>query len=130
MEDHHFMDLVAKSTRLVSGHDNIGLPLRQANVRMPSNKMIVEQRALSLKRRFKRDKLFNSEYANSVNDLISKGYAERVPDDCLGRCDGRVWYVPHHGVYHPQKRKLRAFLTVEQRSEVHPEMFNSFRVQI
>lgn len=42
-----------------------------------------------------------------MNDVISKGYAERVPDDDLGRCDGRVWYVPHHGVYHPQKRKLR-----------------------
>lgn len=42
-----------------------------------------------------------------MNDVISKDYAERMPAEDLGCCDGRVWYIPHHGVYHPQKRKLR-----------------------
>lgn len=75
---------------------------------MPNNKMVAEQRALSLKSKFKRDGLFHSVYVNSVNDVISKCYDERVPDEDLGRCDGKVWYVPHHGVYHPQKRKLQS----------------------
>lgn len=42
-----------------------------------------------------------------MKDLISKGYAERVLAEDLGRSDGKVWYIPHHGVYHPQKGKLR-----------------------
>lgn len=25
----------------------------------------------------------------------------------LERCDGRLWYIPHHGVYHPKKHKIR-----------------------
>ena len=40
-----------------------------------------------------------------MNDLLSKGYAEPVPHH--QEEPGRVWYLPHHGVRHPQKRKLR-----------------------
>lgn len=101
------MESVTKSVELVDGHYNIGLPIRQANVKMPNNKVVAEQRALSLKRRFNRDSNFHSEYINFTNYIISKGYAERVPPEDLGRCDGKVWHIPHHGVYHPQKRNLR-----------------------
>ena len=38
-----------------------------------------------------------------MDDVIRKGYAEKVPDDKLLDADGRVWYIPHHGVYHPKK---------------------------
>lgn len=30
-----------------------------------------------------------------------------VPLDQLTQSNGKVWYIPHHGVYHPQKGKLR-----------------------
>ncbi|XP_039503038.1 uncharacterized protein LOC120459480 [Pimephales promelas] len=39
--------------------------------------------------------------------MLVNGYAERVPTEQSTRCDGRVWYIPHHGVYHSKKRKLR-----------------------
>ena len=39
--------------------------------------------------------------------IIEKGYAKRVSPDCLEQDDGKVWFLPHHGVYHPQKEKLR-----------------------
>lgn len=42
-----------------------------------------------------------------MSDMISKGYAEKVPEGILERSDGRKWYLPHHGVLHPQKKKLR-----------------------
>lgn len=36
-----------------------------------------------------------------MNDIISRGDAEKVPED---ETDGSPeWYIPHHGVYHPQK---------------------------
>ncbi|XP_058622265.1 uncharacterized protein LOC131533856 [Onychostoma macrolepis] len=38
---------------------------------------------------------------------ISKGYAEKVPDKQLHRKDGRLWYIPHHGIYHKRKGKIR-----------------------
>ena len=43
-----------------------------------------------------------------MNDMIKKGYAEKISSLEETRQDGRIWYLPHHGVYHPQKRdKIR-----------------------
>lgn len=41
-----------------------------------------------------------------MNDIVSKGYAEQVPTEELARGDGRLWYIPHRGVYHPRKGKI------------------------
>ena len=38
-----------------------------------------------------------------MKEMIDKGQAESVRDDELQLTNGRVWYIPHHGVYHPQK---------------------------
>lgn len=54
-EDQRFMKLVQDSARLVDGHYQVALPLRKSCVNMPNNKKVAEQRALNLKRRFKRD---------------------------------------------------------------------------
>lgn len=42
-----------------------------------------------------------------MSDMLSKGYAEKEPDDVLKQNDGRKWYLPHYGGLHPQKKKLR-----------------------
>ena len=38
-----------------------------------------------------------------MNDLVEKKYAERVPEQEIPNHNGRSWYIPHHGVYHPKK---------------------------
>ncbi|XP_070548347.1 uncharacterized protein [Ptychodera flava] len=42
-----------------------------------------------------------------MEGIIDKGYAERVPQEELEGNPGKKWYLPHHGVYHPQKQKIR-----------------------
>ena len=43
-----------------------------------------------------------------MKTLIDKGHAEAVPQDQAEPIKGKVWYIPHHGVYHPKKPdKLR-----------------------
>ncbi|XP_068671241.1 uncharacterized protein [Montipora foliosa] len=43
-----------------------------------------------------------------MKELIEKGHTERVPPEELSLNNGRIWYIPHHGVYHPQKQdKIR-----------------------
>ena len=43
-----------------------------------------------------------------MQKLLHNGYAEEVPNQELSRCDGKVFYLPHHAVFHPQKpEKLR-----------------------
>ena len=35
--------------------------------------------------------------------LLAKGYARKVPPVQASPDEGKAWYVPHHGVYHPHK---------------------------
>lgn len=107
-EDQQFMDSVNDSAYYTNGHYFISLPKKNAATVMPNNKNAAVQRALTLKRKLKRNPGFHQEYTEFMEDMIDKGYAVRVPKDQLNHQNGKVWYIPHHGVYHPQKRKLRA----------------------
>lgn len=106
-EDQRFLELVNSSVNQVDGHYQLLLPLRNRDISMPNNKKVAEQRLCSLKRRFQKDPVFHAEYNTFMNDLQAKGYAEEVPEEELARGDGKVWYIPHHGVYHLTKGKLR-----------------------
>lgn len=40
-----------------------------------------------------------------MNKLFDKSYAKKVTSESI---DGKTWYLPHHGVYHPKKpEKIR-----------------------
>ena len=46
-----------------------------------------------------------------MDEMVNRGHAEKVPESSLGRDDGKLWYIPHHGVYHPKKpEKIRVVL--------------------
>lgn len=106
-EDLQFLDSVKNSIQLTDSHYCIGLPLKVKSIQMPDNRSIAEQRLTSLKRKLHRNPEFHKQYSEFMKDLLEKKYAIRVPDEQLDRNDGRVWFIPHHGVYHPKKIKLR-----------------------
>lgn len=106
-EDKLFMESVQKSTKFIDGHYSVGLPLRDLDVKMPNNRCIAEQRAAGLKRKLMKNDSFLEDYKGFMESILEKGYAMEVPQDQLSRDDNRVWYVPHHGVYHPKKKKIR-----------------------
>lgn len=108
VEDRMFLDLVSQSTTLTDGHYCIPLPLKEKEICMPDNRSVAEQRTLNLLKRFRKDPAFNSEYTSFVSDMLAQGYAEKVPECVLERSDGRKWYLPHHGVLHPQKEKTKS----------------------
>ena len=83
------------------------LPLRNQALALPNNRASAAQRLKGIARKFQRDDTFKSKYADVVEDLFVKGYASPVPPGELDRADGRVWYLPHHGVLYPRKGKLR-----------------------
>ena len=103
MEDKAFMKIMENSAVKVDGHYQTALPFRTKATKMPSNKIQAEAYANSLKKRLLRRKEEHQEYTNFMEELVEKGYAEKVPDSELARNDGRVWYIPHHCVKHPRK---------------------------
>ena len=107
-DERQFVTTLQKEIRLDGGHYSMPLPFRQKRPCLPNNKMVALQRLKQLRKRLDNDKKYRQHYVAFMNDIIQKGHAERVPDSDLGVDDGSVWYIPHHGVYHPQKKdKIR-----------------------
>ncbi|TWW61447.1 hypothetical protein D4764_04G0000940 [Takifugu flavidus] len=72
-----------------------------------SRPWISNLRAAGLKRKLMKNKEFLEDYRRFMDTILEKGYAMEVPQDQLSHDDNRVWYVPHHGVYHLKKKKIR-----------------------
>ncbi len=106
-EDHEFMEKVSKSTELQDRHYKLNLPFRMENPMLPNNLCVAKHRLIGLKRKFERNNVFHQEYKDFMDEVMKQGYAEKVPLHQLKQDEGKVWYVPHHGVYHPKKGTLR-----------------------
>ncbi|XP_052470971.1 uncharacterized protein LOC128027405 [Carassius gibelio] len=106
VEDRRFLE-IANEAVLQDGHYYLKLPFRKTDISMPNNRQVAEQRLQTLKRKMKKDEQYKQEYIAFINDIFENHYAEEVPEEELTQAPGKVWYIPHHGVYHPKKKKLR-----------------------
>lgn len=106
-EDIRFMEIMEQSAVLQDGRYCLKLPFKSKEVHLPNNFAVAKQRVLGLKKKFLNNHDFHQEYAGYMNDVISKGYAEQVPQEQLHCEIGKVWYIPHHGVHHPRKGSIR-----------------------
>lgn len=69
---------------------------------------MAEQRLKRLKGKLDKNETYRSQYVNFMTDIIQKGFAEKVQKDEMTCFNGHSWYIPHHGVFNPQKpNKLR-----------------------
>lgn len=66
-----------------------------------------------------RNEKFHQEYKQFLDDVISNGFAEMVPQEELWAGEVNVFYIPHHGVDHPLKKNLESFLIVGPGIKVH-----------
>ena len=107
IQDKQFLMDVNNTIRFSDGHYEVGLPFKNETVQLPNNKGQALQRIGHLRARFKRNQDFYEDYNTFMNDTISKNYATKIPVEELDGPQGRTWYIPHHGVYHPRKHKLR-----------------------
>ena len=54
-----------------------------------------------------KDDRFHQQYTEFMEEILEKGHAREYKSTPR---DGRVWYLPHYGVYHPWKPdKIRVF---------------------
>ena len=94
--------------QLDDGHYQMPLPFKHQNPHLHNNKSLALHRLNQLKRRLKSDSNYATDYAIFMQDIIEKGYAEKIPDNESHPQEGSINYIPHHGVYHPKKPgKLR-----------------------
>lgn len=90
--------------RLPDGRFETGLPWRPNITKVPNSFEFARSRFIGLERKMNRDPKYAEVYRQFINSTIAKGYAELCQSKPVG---GITWYLPHFGVVHPQKRKLR-----------------------
>ncbi|KAK7945396.1 hypothetical protein WMY93_001124 [Mugilogobius chulae] len=106
-EDLMFLSKIKEGIRQrPDGHFEMPLPFKQERPNLPNNKVCAEHRLKCLERRLRKDKRYYNDYVAFMQDIITRGDAEKVPEDEIS--NQPAWYISHHGIYHPQKpNKIR-----------------------
>ena len=106
-DDVRFVQLLSDNiSQKEDGHYEMPLPFKSSSPpSLPNNKKLATVRLQYLKKRLKANKQYNDQYKAFMEEMMVKGDAEPAPKLPEGQT---VWYIPHHGVYHPKKpEKLR-----------------------
>ena len=129
IDDKTFLRKVSDGIRLrTDGHYEIPLPFNDDEIKLPNNKGLAASCLKQLKSRFANDEGYKEDYVAFMNQMIMKGYAERVPTSEETTKDGKCWYIPHHGVYHPKKpKKIRVVFDCS--SQYKGESLNKYLLQ-
>ena len=107
-EDLRFLKLMEDDVKVIDGHYQLPLPLRDKTFNFPNNKSQAHQRAEWLKRKLQTNKRMHGDYCKFMSNIFEKGYAVKAP---MNAPKGQTWYLPNFGVYHPRKPdKLRVVL--------------------
>jgi hypothetical protein len=107
-EDKHFMKTVENSLKFETGKYCMKLPFKNENISLPNNRNIAYHRLMLLKKKLMNDENLNCEYKEFMANVIDKGYAREVNENEKAESEkGHEWYLPHHGVRHKTKNKLR-----------------------
>ena len=101
-EDLRFLSQMRGSIRLSDdGHYEMPLPFKKERPNLPNNKVCAIQRLRCLERKLKRNEQYYKDYKTFMDNIIACGDAEKIPEEDINKTP--AWYIPHHGVYHPQK---------------------------
>ena len=79
------------------------MPFKNWQRSVSNNHVKAEQQAMWLKK-LQKNPTFHDDYKIFIHDIVVKGYAQRVPNhQRVTGYEGKKWFIPHHGIYHPQK---------------------------
>jgi len=102
-EDIQFLHILEKEIQKDDdGHYQMPLPFKKTPT-LPNNYSLAAKRLDHLKRKLSRNEEYFQEYSDFMKEIMKRGDAEEASNPNTGQ----EWYIPHHGVYHPQKKKLR-----------------------
>ena len=104
-DDIQFLQLLETGIVMNSkGHLEMPLPFK-SRPQLPNNRQLAARRLSYLKGRLDSNPSFMEQYSQFIAEMLERGHAEPATE---APKPGEVYYIPHHGVYHPKKPdKLR-----------------------
>ena len=101
VEDQQVINLWSTHGRKDDRHFQFPIPFRHTDLHLPNNWCMASKRLASLKCRLRRDEALRRRYSDEMRVLLDEGYAE--PVEQREGPEGRIWYLPHHPVFNPNK---------------------------
>ena len=103
-KDKSFRAATAYRKQLPYGHNEIPMLCKELFIKLEANLSMAEQLFGYLKRKMVRDDHYKHEYVTFMKDMIKNDSCDKVP---LFDINKPSWYIPHHGIYHRVKKKIR-----------------------
>ena len=101
-EDRKFIEIMETGiNKNDSGNWEMPLPFRHKDTKMPNNRSQAVNRLNGLIRTLRKKPQMEKDYLEFMQKILDKGHAS--PAQPANSQSGRVWYLPHFGVYHPKK---------------------------
>ena len=108
LEDRRFLNTMQEAIHKKDKHYEMPLPFKHGQPVLPNNRSLALHRLKHLQKKLEADETYRNHYVTFMKDILDKGHAEIVPETELRSVNGKVWYIPHHGVYHHKKKdKIR-----------------------
>ena len=90
-EDRRFLSKVNEGIhQRCDGHYEMPLPFKQESIMLPNKKEVALKRPNKLKGRLKSDSKYKADYLAFMNDIISRGHAEKVTVEEVLTTNGQV----------------------------------------
>ena len=102
-EDKEALEMMASSCHKDGDRYVVGLPWKGDPSALPDNYPLAEKRLQSLERSLAKDPERAELYKKAVNQFIENGWAVPVTEDELENEERSKFYLPHFGVYRPEK---------------------------
>ena len=102
-EDQMAMELFEASCTKEEHHYVIGLPWKKDPSLLPNNCTLAKKRLESLEQSLSKNESTAKMYNDAIGEYLANGWARPLTEGELKRDIKPVYYLPHHGVYCPDK---------------------------
>ena len=105
-DDLEFLSIMKGEVKSEQKRYQAPLPFRgREEPNLPNNHDYAQMRFAKQCQKMSKNETYNADYRAFMKNILDKGYAEEIPKNELKNESesGHVWYLSHHGVYHPRK---------------------------
>ena len=102
-ENKKVLNLFESSCKKRDGRYEIGLPWKRSPEQLPDNYLLAEKRLISLERSLLKSPVKAEMYKTAFAEYEKNGWSRILTPEELKSDRKAVYYLPHHGVYRPEK---------------------------